>query len=113
MVTETMYVFHNTPTSYFDNETFHNMILETDVYYWLASRAVTVESYYDNITFRLRMVQDFFLGGVGLFYENGMSNYNDWSIYLRPVVTLGSEYTVDTTSGSGSADSMYVLKKTK
>lgn len=105
--TQTFYRFNNTPSSYFQNEIFHNMIFGTGTYYWLASRDVMCNSNYAG--FGLRIVYGADLGGSDLFYSNGNPGRTDR--YLRPVVSLESGVSVDTSSGNGTVESMYTIVK--
>ena len=106
--TQTYYYFSNTPSSYFQNEIFHNMIFGTGTYYWLASRYVRFSSSYAG--FGLRAVNRASLDGSSLFYSDG--NPDDGNCCLRPVVSLGSGVYVDTSAGDGlSPDSAYTIVK--
>lgn len=105
--TQTCYYFSNTPSSYFQNEIFHNMIFGTGTYYWLASRYVSCYSTYAS--FGLHRVYSAGLNGSDLFHSNG--NPYNCDCYLRPVVSLGSGVSVDTSSGNGTVESMYTIVK--
>ena len=60
--TQTYYYFGNTPSSYFDDSNFYNMIFGTGTYFWLASRYVNCNPSLWDANFGLRGVQKQFLG---------------------------------------------------
>ena len=107
MTTQTDYSWSSTPASYFDNETFRNMIFGTGTYYWLASRYVNCSSSY--AIFGLRYVGYADLFCFYLFSSGGNSNYDDG--YLRPVVSLGSNVNLTTNEEANSATNMWILSK--
>ena len=105
--TQTYYYFSNTPSSYFDDSNFYNMIFGTGTYVWLASRYVRCNSDRSYAYFGLRTVGSSYLGGNSLFYSSGGSgSYND---RLGPVVSLGSG--VQIKSGSGTESDKYIIGK--
>lgn len=104
--TQTYYKFSNTPSSYFQNEIFHNMIFGTGTHYWLASRCVYCGS--TDAYFGLRIVDGAGLYSSNLFTSNANPSRDH---YLRPVVSLGSGVSVDTSSGNGTVESMYTIVK--
>ena len=105
--TQTYYYFSNTPSSYFDDSNFYNMIFGTGTYFWLASRYVDWHSYNSYARFGLRVVSSSSLDGNGLFYSYGGSDNGGYS--LAPVVSLGSGIQVK--SGSGTESDPYVIGK--
>ena len=105
--TQTYYYFDSTPSSYFDDSNFYNMIFKTGTYFWLASRYVNCYSNNSYADFGLRRVSNSSLNGNYLFDSNGSS---DSSINrLAPVVSLGSGIQVK--SGSGTTSDPYIIGK--
>ena len=105
--TQTYYGFSNTPSSYFDDSNFYNMIFGTGTYFWLASRYVDCDSYYSNAYFGLRLVNGSALNGYYLFRSSGYSS--SLTNRLAPVVSLGSGIQVK--SGSGTTSDPYEIGK--
>ena len=108
-VTQTYYYFSNTPSSYFDDQEFHDMVFNTGSYYWLASRCANCNSAYAY--FGLRDVGNSHLDGSNMFHSNGNTYYN--GRYLRPVVSLGSDIQitpVENADGS-SPSNMHQISK--
>ena len=105
--TQTLYYFSYTPSSYFDDSNFYNMIFGTGTYFWLASRCVNCHSYDSRATFGLRFVSDSILSGNFLFYSDGDSDYHHRR--LASVVSLGSGIQVK--SGSGTEGDKYIIGK--
>ena len=105
--TQTYYKFESTPSSYFDDSNFYNMIFGTGTVFWLASRYVNCNSSYSYALFGLRRVDDSNLYGGGLFFSRGSSNSGNNR--LAPVVSLGSGIQVK--SGSGTTSDPYVIGK--
>ena len=105
--TQTYYDFRSTPSSYFDDTNFYNMIFGTGTYFWLASRYVNCHS--DNVGafFGLRFVSNSGLYGYDLCYSNGYSDTNNF--HLAPVVSLGSG--VQIKSGEGTTEKPYIIGK--
>ena len=101
--TQTYYYFSNTPSSYFDDTNFYNMIFGTGTYFWLASRCVNCNSNYSDANFGLRNVYCSDLNGNDMFSPYGY-NYR-----LASVVSLGSG--VQVKSGSGTTEDPYVIGK--
>ncbi len=98
-VQQTYYYFSNTPASYFDDSTFHELIFGTGTAYWLASRYASCGS--ANAGFGLRIVSSADLYGAGLFFSNsGTGNY---TLRVRPVVSLGSNIKISTDGGTADA----------
>ena len=98
----------SSPSLYFDDTNFHNMIFGTGANFWLASRYVNCYSNSSNADFGLRYVDYSGLGGRYLFRSNGISNLES-KFRLAPVVSLGSGIRVK--SGSGTTSDPYVLGK--
>ena len=105
--TQTYYYFSNTPSSYFDDTNFYNMIFGTGTKFWLASRYVRCNSNYSTAGFGLRYVDRSYLNGNSLFDSYGSSG-ND-NNRLVPVVSLGSGIQVK--SGEGTTEKPYVIGK--
>ena len=105
--TQTYYVFIDTPSSYFDDSNFYNMIFKTGTYFWIASRYVFCDSDYSYARFGLRRVNSSNLGCDDLFDSDGASYGN--GNRLGPVVSLGSGIQVK--SGSGTTSDPYVIGK--
>ena len=101
------YYYMSSPSSYFDDSNFYNMIFGTGTYFWLASRYVDWKSYNSYARFGLRVVSSSNLDGNGLFYSYGGSGNGGYS--LAPVVSLGSGIQVK--SGSGTTSDPYVIGK--
>ena len=98
-VQQTYYYFSNTPASYFDDSTFHELIFGTGTAYWLASRYANCNSAYAY--FGLRRVSSARLYGNALFGSgNNASNY---TLRVRPVVSLGSNIKISTDGGTADA----------
>jgi len=104
-VQQTYYYFSNTPSSYFDDSTFHELIFGTGTAYWLASRYARCSTSYAY--FGLRIVSSAYLYGHDLFYSGGTASGN--SSFVRPVVSLGSNIKIST--DGGTADSPRTLSK--
>ena len=105
--TQTYYEFSNTPSSYFDDSNFYNMIFGAEAGCWLASRYVSCYSYYSDALFGLLRVLGSDLNGDTLFYSDGNSSYGNYR--LAPVVSLGSGIQVK--SGEGTTEKPYVIGK--
>ena len=106
-VTQTYYYFSNTPSSYFDDQEFHDMVFNTGSYYWLASRYANCNS--TNANFGLRNVNNSNLGGGNMFYSYGNTSVN--YRYLRPVVSLGSDIQITPCTGENSSSNMHQISK--
>ena len=109
-VTQTYYYFSNTPSSYFDDQEFYNMVFGTESYYWLATRYVNCSS--TNAAFGLCYVTYSGLGGNYMFNSYGDTNYT--RRYLRPVVSLGSDIQitpVENADGSTPSNMHQISKK--
>ncbi len=104
-IEQTFYYFENTPTSYFDDATFHELVFGTGTDYWLASRSANC--YADHALFGLRHVLSARLDGNGLFFSSGAANAR--ILFVRPVVTLGSD--IQISSMGGTADAPRTLSK--
>ena len=98
----------SSPSLYFDDTNFHNMIFGTGANFWLASRYVNCYSNYSYAYFGLRIVNHSSLNGRYLFSSNGISNLES-KFRLAPVVSLGSG--VQIKSGSGTTSDPYILGK--
>ena len=105
--TQTYYRFDSTPSSYFDDSNFYNMIFGTGTYFWLASRYVDCYSSNSYASFGLRIVISSYLNGNNLF-SSGVYDYDRYSC-LAPVVSLGSG--VQIKSGEGTTEKPYVIGK--
>ena len=109
-VKQTYYYFSNTPSSYFDDQEFYDMVFGTGTYYWLASRYAYCYSTYAS--FGLRDVGTSNLDGSSMLYSSGTANYrND---RLRPVVSLGSDIQitpVENADGSSTTNMHQISKQ--
>ena len=106
--TQTDYEFDSTPSSYFDDSNFYNMIFGTGTNFWLASRCVDCNSSDSCAYFGLRCVVRSNLDGIHLFYSSGYGG-SGFGIPLASVVSLGSG--VQIKSGSGTESDPYVIGK--
>ena len=99
----------SSPSSYFDDSNFYNMIFVTRIgtVFWLASRYVNCNSGNSCANFGLRRVNNGNLEGDNLFLSSGDS-YSGTN-RLAPVVSLGSGIQVK--SGSGTTSDPYVIGK--
>ena len=97
----------SSPSSYFDDSNFYNMIFGTGTNFWLASRCVDCNSNASYAIFGLRRVNDSSLNGYGLFHSRGNSYYDNNR--LASVVSLGSGIQVK--SGSGTESDKYIIGK--
>ena len=102
-VQQTYYYFSNTPASYFDDSTFHELIFGTGTAYWLASRYADCRDPFAN--FGLRYVYSANLAGNDLFYSSNRPNSRDCRV--RPVVSLGSNIKISI--DGGTADSPRII----
>ena len=98
-VQQTYYYFSNTPSSYFDDSTFHELIFGTGTAYWLASRYAYCNSAYAS--FGLRIVNSADLYGNCLFSSSSITYYS--TLRVRPVVSLGSNIKISTDGGTADA----------
>ena len=109
-VTQTYYQFENIPSSYFDDQEFYDMIFNTGFSgYWLASRYADCSSTYAD--FGLRIVSISALSGIPIVHSYGNANGN--RMYLRPVVSLGTDIQitpVENADGS-SPSNMHQISK--
>ena len=101
------YYYMSSPSSYFDDSNFYNMIFKTGTNFWLASRYVYCHSYDSHANFGLRIVNGSSLDGNNLFNSNGSSYGNNNR--LGPVVSLESGIQVK--SGSGTTSDPYEIGK--
>ena len=97
----------SSPSSYFDDSNFYNMIFGTGTYFCLASRYVTCSSSPSCAYFGLRRVSVSALSGYALLNSGGGSGGN--SSRLAPVVSLSSGIQVK--SGSGTTSDPYEIGK--
>ena len=104
--TQTYYEMRS-PSSYFDDSNFYNMIFGTGTVFWLASRCVDCNSSRSNANFGLRHVNSSGLYGHDLFNSYGSKNGNTYR--LAPVVSLGSGIQVK--SGEGTTENPYIIGK--
>ena len=98
-VQQTYYYFSNTPSSYFDDSTFHELIFGTGTAYWLASRYAYCSS--TGADFGLRYVDSASLSGDYLFYSSNSTG--NGGLRVRPVVSLGSNIKISTDGGTADA----------
>ena len=103
--TQTYYSFES-PSSYFKNSNFYNMVFETGTYFWLASRNINCTVYGDYASFGMYCIESNRLSRMHFFYYQG---WGGGFIRLAPVVSLGSEIQVK--SGSGTENDPYVIGK--
>ena len=101
------YYYMSSPSSYFDDSNFYNMIFGTGTNFWLASRCVGCRSNNSYANFGLRYVYSSSLSGDSLFFSYGYNHNRDGR--LAPVVSLGSGIQVK--SGSGTTSDPYVIGK--
>jgi len=101
------YYYMSSPSSYFDDSNFYNMIFGTGTNFWLASRCVYCISRSSFACFGLRNVRSNDLYGNYLCYSDG-SNYGN-NYRLAPVVSLSSGIQVK--SGSGTTSDPYEIGK--
>ena len=101
------YYYMSSPSSYFDDSNFYNMIFGTGTYFWLASRHVLCYSSLSYARFGLSLVSSSSLRGSSLFDSDGSNYYANACV--APVVSLGSGIQVK--SGSGTTSDPYVIGK--
>ena len=104
--TQTYYKM-SSPSSYFDDSNFYNMIFGTGTIFWLASRCVGYNSSGSYTFFGLRRVTNSDLGINSLYNTVDINSNNDG--LLAPVVSLGSGIQVK--SGEGTTEKPYVIGK--
>ena len=104
--TQTGY-YMSSPSSYYDDANFYNMIFGTGEYFWLASRFVSCFSSNSYASFGLRIVGSSYLSGNSLFRSFDGSDIHDNR--LVSVVSLGSG--VQVKSGEGTTEKPYVIGK--
>ena len=104
-VTQTYYYFSDTPATYFDDSTFHELIFGTGSYYWLASRYATCASPHAGFGFRR---VEYSISNSILFHSSN-NEYYDY-LRVRPVVSLGSNIQISETGGT--SDAPRVISKT-
>lgn len=97
------YMAKSKMSAYFDDTNFHQLIFNTNSYYWLASRFANCNS--TSAGFGLLRVNSSILGGNNLFTSNNFTNNSRSG--LRAVVSLGSG--VEFTDGDGSEGNPYKL----
>ena len=106
--TQTRYEMFS-PSSYFDDSNFYNMIFGTETSFWLASRCVTCHSNSASAYFGLSLVNRSSLRSSSLLCSNGSGySYSEFNC-LAPVVSLGSG--VQVKSGEGTTEKPYVIGK--
>ena len=105
--TQTYYRFDSTPSLYFNDTNFYNMIFGTGTEFWIASRYVHCASNSLYARFGLRFVSNSNLGGYGLFHSIDKSYSDDYC--LAPVVAFDSGIQVK--SGSGTEGDPYEIGK--
>ena len=109
-VTQSYYGWSNTPSNYFNDQEFYDLVFGTNSYYWLASRCARCDSTWAG--FGLRGVSVSNLIGCFMFYSSG--NANDDNRYLRPVVSLGADIQitpVENADGSTPSNMHQISKK--
>ena len=104
--TQTSYQMFS-PSSYFDDSNFYNMIFGTRTHFWLASRYIACYSSDSFALFGLHCVYDSRLIGSTLFDSSGDGNHYDNC--LAPIVSLGAGIQVK--SGEGTTEKPYVIGK--
>lgn len=113
-VTQSYYYFSNMPASYFkdyngSSSTVRDMLFNTGVFYWLASRYV--ECFSATARFGLRVVSNSGLSGYGVFYSSGY--VGGGNARVRPVVSLGSDIKitpVENADGSNITNMHHISK---
>ncbi len=98
-IQQTFYLFSNTPSNYFEDNTFYEVIFNTDAAYFLASRSASCSS--SEAFFGLRFVNKKFLGGHQIFNSETITRSNGSNV--RPVVSLGSNIKISTDGGTADA----------
>ena len=107
--TQTCYEMYS-PSSYFDESNFYNMIFGTKTRFWLASRFVDCDSKYKGAMFGLYDVLYDTLHHYSMCYSTGGSfTGSSYDYRLAPVVTFNSAIPIK--SGSGTTDDPYALGK--
>ena len=96
----------SSPSSYFDDSNFYNMIFGTGTFFWLASRYVYCFYNDSYAIFGLRYAGSS-LDGYNLFDSSGRSYRND--LRLAPVVSLG--FGIQVKSGNGTESDPYEIGK--
>ena len=96
----------SSPSSYFDDSNFYNMIFGTRTFFWLASRYVYCFYNDSYAIFGLRYAGRS-LDGCNLFDSSGRSYRND--LCLAPVVSLG--FGIQVKSGNGTESDPYEIGK--
>ena len=104
--TQTYYEM-SSPSSYFDDSNFYNMIFGTGTIFWLASRCVGYNSSGSYTFFGLRRVTNSDLDINCLYNTVDINSNNDG--LLAPVISLGSGIQVK--SGEGTTEKPYVIGK--
>ncbi len=111
-VTQTFYYFSNTPANYFkdyngSNSTVRNMLFNTEITYWLASRyagsALTIAD------FGLYFVGSTTLSGKNMFISNASTS--GYYYCIRPVLSLGTNIKIETCKGENSSVNMHEISK--
>lgn len=110
-VTQSFYGWSETPSRYFDEKDFYDMIFNTETYYWLASREVDCYEFFAY--FGLRYISNSELTRFNMFNTDGDSYSLVSDNYLRPVVSLGPDIQitpVENADGS-SPENMHQISK--
>lgn len=109
--TEHMYATGESNT-YFDNNTFYNMLLGGYTGYWIASRAVTTGGSSNCALFGLLFTDGTEITREGLYKSNNTSDVGGSPNMIRPVVTLNSNITIiGSGKDIGTVDNMWQLSK--
>lgn len=98
------YYFFYVGSSYFDDQTWYDMVFNTSSYYWLGSRCVRASS--SNAGFFLRFVSDGGLRNYDLF--NSSDDSTNRTASFCPIVSLKSNIRVGSGDGE-SPDTAYQL----
>ena len=108
LVTQTYYHM-SSPSSYFEDQEFYDMIFNTERDYWLASRYANCHLGFAH--FGLRYVTNSYFGGYELFYSYGFT-FNT-SFCLRPVVSLSSDIQITPVENAdgNSPENMHQISK--
>lgn len=107
-VQQTYYSFNNTPTNYFDNSIFYELVFGTNTNYALATRFANCDS--EDVKFGLRSVNSTALDACNLLPSKiNPSSLSGGSLHIRPVVTLGANIQISETGGT--ADNPRTLSK--
>ena len=99
IVRQTYYGFSETPSEYFEDSAFHELIFNTGSSFWLASRYVNCDA--PHLAYGFHRVVESNLSG-RYVYDSGNVPH-DGNCFARPVVTLGSNIQISTEGGTADA----------